>query len=232
MVRHTEEVLPADRRYVHPIFPSLAPALFEYGSNVRDVANISLATNGNYSWQVNVPNEKIAQEPKFVFRFSQHTNPEVFNFDLPKMPSRGFILLRKEKKEEEEVSSSTTMTTTTTSVSSQTSTAGLGPSSSPPVKETEADEKPKAAIIAACVLAVLLGIALVLGVALFFLRRARRRREDEEKPRGIYSKKGDGDSVHMYVYPTQELPAPPQELIGDGTGQSRELNGSTPRDWH
>ncbi|KAK3197173.1 hypothetical protein GRF29_1536g875301 [Pseudopithomyces chartarum] len=60
------------------------------------LANVSLAQSGNYTWKVNVPNEKIAQEPKFVLRFSQHTDPEVYDYDLPGMPSRGFILRQKE----------------------------------------------------------------------------------------------------------------------------------------
>ena len=194
---------------------------------------MSLAQSGNYTWKVNVPNEKIAQEPKFVLRFSQHTDPEVYDYDLPGMPSRGFILRQKE------VATSTSATVTTSSSTSSSSSSSSSPtgssetsgvSPSPSATNSAAEEKSNGAMIAAGVLGGLLAVALILGGVLFFLWRAKKRREAGGKTGALMAEE-DYKSGQSYAYSAHELPIPPTEL-GDHTGQSRELNGSTPRDWH
>lgn len=161
--------------------------------------------------------------------------------DLPKMPSRGFILNQKAATTSSTASSTATKTQANTSTASSvasgspSSTSGSDSSSSTGTSASNATPKKKrnTAAIAAGVLGALVGIAIVLGGLLFLLRQARKRRDAAsgggQKDLAVEEQKGG----HTYAYHSQELPdASPSELPVERHGQPRELNGSTPREWH
>lgn len=187
-------------------------------------ANVSLAKSGNHTWHVDVANDKVAQEPKFVFRFSQHTNPEVFDWDLPKMPSRGFRLSGKAAQSSTATATGGSSTSTSVSPKEDATVSKSETSPSPTGAQAPAGKKTHTVAIAAGVLGALVGIALLLGGVLFLLRQVRKKREA-----GIESGKsgpgGDGEGGHAFAQQGQEL-------AGDRREQSREMNGSTPRNWH
>lgn len=183
---------------------------------------------------MDVPGDKIAESSHFVFRFNEHTEEGKFDIDLPRMPSRAFILAQKDSSSSSSTASSTSKTaqSTATSTKSQT-TSATAADDAKPSDSGAAEKKTNTVAIAAGVLGGLVGIALVLGGVLLFLRQARKKREAASAALGANweDNKGQKD-VYAYYHP-QELPGEQlSELSGDRHGETRELAGSTPRDWH
>jgi hypothetical protein len=175
-----------------------------------------------------------------VFRFSQHTERGVFDMDLPRMPSRVFVLSQKISTSVSSSPWSSSTATDTKTREAATSILVSTPAKSEPARSSHSTEASESALpekttntaaIAAGVLGALVGIALVLGGVLFLLRQARKRREAEGKERQA-DLMVDGNGQGAYAYHVQELPVQPSELPGEGHGQPRELKGSTPGDWH
>lgn len=193
-------------------------------------ANFSLYDAGSYSWVVDVPEDKIAESSHFVFRFNEHNAEGKFDITKPRMPSRAFILAQKAPSSSSSASTSTTAQNTVTSTKSQSTSATNG---AEPSASGVAVKKTNTAAIAVGVLGGLVGIALVLGGVLFLLRQARKKREAASAEMGANGATHKGQEDVYAYYHTQELPAEQvSELPGDRHGESRELAGSTPRDWH
>ena len=206
----------------------------------RCTANVSLETRGNFRWTVDVPEDKIAAQPKFVFRFSQHTDPPVFNWDNPKMPSRGIIINNSKgtKSSSSSATSSSSSRFTSSSTSQRSSpppnTAGAETSPSPAKPSTKKKKKGSSntGVIAGAVLGGLVGLALICGAALLLLKRIKEKRKAEaERDAPLVEAMGDTKHGGAVVY-AHELQTAPAELSGHKPDRSSELQGSSPRDWH
>ena len=172
-----------------------------------------------------------------MFRFSQHTSPEAFDWDLPKMPSRGFTLSGKAAESSSAAATATktgaggSSTSIAVSPKEDVSVSGSETSPSPTGTQAAAGKKTHTIAIAVGVLGGLIGIALVLGGILFLLRQARKRREAANGS-GKTGAGDDQEGAYGFAHRGQELAGvPPSGLAGDRRGESRQLNGSTPRDW-
>lgn len=186
-------------------------------------ANIDLSKAGNFDWKVNFTNAQVSKDPQFVLRMVQHVdmNPPQFPVSSPSMASRAFYLYPGT------TSSSSTTSTTASSASTPTDTptpTAQEANGSASVTESPKRKKSHTGAIAGAVIGGLVAIALILGLALFFLKRVKDKRKAAEMAGGAQNEKGE------YVAYAHEMSAPPTELPSGQ--QATELQGSAPPPAH
>lgn len=183
-------------------------------------ANISLDIPGNLDWKVDVQESIIDKSTQYRFRLMEHTNPAVYTLKNPRLPSRGFYLFPIPA-----ASASSSAISTTATPSTSTS-----PSPSATAKPASEKSPKNIGAIAGGVVAGLVGLALLCGIALLLLRRIGQKRKAKANEEG------------PLVYDSKAREYPPVELHGniaselDGSKQPNgtvtELQGSTPRNLH